>query len=101
MVSLFRDTYPELADLLVSCNRATRSTEKTAVYGCAELVLLYPANGYFSLCIQVLNSTERNSDQHKRWRHIAEHVGCKCVTIRDLVSFADAVDEYLANTPYA
>lgn len=104
MVNWFRETYPEIAELLAYCPRATRNSaiyRKGANYGGAELVLLYPNNGYSSLCVQVLNATERNSDCHKRWRVLVEHNGCKCVTLRDLYSFTEAVEEYLENSPYA
>lgn len=103
MVKWFRENYPELATLLVFCERVTRGNkelEKRGTYGGPELILLYPNNGYACLCVQVLNYTERNSDTHKAWRVVAEHAGCKCRTIRDLISFVDAVEEYLINSPY-
>lgn len=101
MVRWFRQNYPDIADLLVYCPRVNTATlAKRGPYGCAELILLYPANAYSSLCVQVLSSTERNSDCHKRWRTIVEHAGSKCATVRTLFSFTEAVEEYLVNTPY-
>ncbi len=102
MVTWFRETYPELASLMVYVPRATKALEKKgATYGSADLILLYPTSGYSALCVQVLNRTERNSDCHKRWRFLVEHQGCKCVTIRDFTAFCEAVEEYLENSPYA
>lgn len=102
MVSWFRENYPEISPLMVYVPRANKILEKKgASYGSADLIILYPTNGYSSLCVQVLYRTERNSDQHKRWRVLAENDGNKCVTIRDFVEFTEAVEEYLSNSPYA
>lgn len=102
MVQWFRNTYPEIAPLMVYVPRATKSlSKKGATYGSADLIILYPTNGYSSLCVQVLNRTERNTDAHKRWRVLVENDGSKCVTLRDLDTFVDAVEEYLSNSPYA
>lgn len=102
MVSWFRENFPEIAPLMVYVPRANKTLEKKgASYGSADLIILYPTNGYSSLCVQVLNRTERNSDVHKRWRVLVENEGCKCVTIRDLESFVDAVEDYLSQSPYA
>lgn len=101
MVSWFKDNYSEISSLLVYAPRATKTLEKKgANYGGPELILLYPNNGYSCLCIQVLNASERNSDCHKRWRGIAEHNGCKCVTIRTFCDFTESIEEYLSNSPY-
>lgn len=102
MVKWFRETYPEIAPLMVYCPRATKALQhKGATYGSADLVLLYPTNGYSSLCVQVLARTERVSDAHKRWRVLVENDGNKCATVRDFEGFANAVEEYLSNSPYA
>ena len=62
MVAWFRENYPEISPLMVYVPRANKTLEKKgASYGSADLILLYPTNGYSSLCIQVLNRTERNS----------------------------------------
>ena len=100
MVSWFRDTYPELEPLMVFVPRATNSLFKVgANYGSADIIILYPANAYSSLCIQVLDKV-RQSEQQMRWRVLAEHAGNKCVMVRDLLGFARAVEGYLINTPY-
>ena len=97
----FRETYPELSELLVFCPRASDPLHKKGQpYGAAEYVLLYPNNGYSALCVQVLNGSERNSDCHKRWRAVVEHAGNKCATIRNLSAFEEVVEEYLENSPY-
>lgn len=102
MVAWFRENYPEIAPLMVYVPRATKTLEKKgASFGSADLILLYPTNGYSSLCVQVLGRTERNSDVHKRWRVLVENDGNKCVTIRDFESFANEVEKYLSNSPYA
>lgn len=102
MVAWFNENHPELSPLLVYAPRATKSLEKKgANYGGAELILLHPVANYIGLCIQVLNASERNSDCHKRWRVLVENEGYKCVTIRNLVGFAEAVEDYLSNSPYA
>ena len=101
MVSWFRENYPEISPLMVYAPRANKTLEKKgASYGSADIILLYPSNGYASLCIQVLGN-ERNSDCHKRWRVLVENEGNKCVTIRDFEGFANAVEDYLADSPYA
>lgn len=102
MVAWFRENYPEIAPLIVYVPRAEKAIEKKgATYGSADLIILYPTNGYSSLCVQVLNRTERNSDCHKRWRALVENEGNKCVTIRDLESFVEALEDYLSQSPYA
>lgn len=102
MVSWFRENYPEIAPLMVYVPRANKTLEKKgASYGSADLILLYPANGYHALCVQVLNRTERNSDCHKRWRVLVENEGNKCITLRDFDDFTEAVEEYLNDSPYA
>lgn len=102
MVSWFRENYPEISPLMVYVPRSNKTLEKKgASYGSADLILLYPTNGYNALCIQVLNRTERNSDCHKRWRVLVENEKNKCVTIRDFEGFASAVEDYLSNSPYA
>lgn len=101
MVRWFRDAYPEIAHLMVHVPRANKTLEKKgATFGSADLIILYPANGLHSLCVQVLNRTERNSDAHKRWRILVENEGSKCVTIRDFAEFVNAVESYLTDTPY-
>jgi hypothetical protein len=103
MVAWFRDTYPEIAPLMVYAPRANTKTleKKGANYGGAELILLHPTGGYSCLCVQVLNATERNSDCHKRWRVLVENEGCKCVTVRTFLAFTQAVEDYLTDSPYA
>ena len=102
MVSWFRENYPEIAPLMVYVPRANKTLErKGASYGSADIIILYPTNGYSSLCLQVLERTERVSEQHKRWRVLVENDGNKCVVIRSFEGFADAVEEYLSNSPYA
>ena len=101
MVAWFRETYPEIAPLMVYVPRASKSLEKKgASYGSADLVLLYPSNNYHSLCVQILGRTERNSDQHKRWRVLVENEGNECVTLRNFDEFAEAVERYLEDSPY-
>ena len=102
MVSWFRENYHEIESLMVYCPRANRTlAKKGASFGSAELIILYPTGGYSCLCVQVLNSSERNSDLHKKWRALVENEGCKCVTIRTLYDFTEAVEEYLSESPYA
>lgn len=102
MVSWFRENYPEISPLMVYVPRANKTIEKKgASYGSADLVLLYPTNGYSSLCIQILNRTERITEQQKRWRVLVENDGNKCVAIRDFVGFTNTIEEYLSSSPYA
>lgn len=102
MVSWFRENFPEIAPLMVYVPRANKTLEKKgATYGSADIILLYPTNGYSALCLQILERTERNSDCHKRWRVLVENEGNKCVTLRDFQTFVEAVETYLENSPYA
>lgn len=102
MVAWFRETYPAIAPLMIHVPRATKELEKIgAAYGSADLILLHPTNGYSCMCILILGQTERTSDYQKRWRAIVENEGCKCYTVRTLYQFTLAVEEYLANSPYA
>lgn len=100
MVSWFRDTYPEIEPLLIHVPRANITLQKMgAVFGSADLILLYPTMEYSSLCIQVLDKP-RQSEPQMRWRVIAESAGCRCVMVKDLLGFARAIEKYLVNTPY-
>lgn len=102
MVSWFRENYPEIEPLMVYSPRANKTLYKKGVpFGSAELILLYPTNGYSSLCIQVLTQSERNSDSHKRWRVLVEDAGNKCVTIRSYEGFCECIEQYLSNSPFA
>ena len=100
MVSLFRETYPELDTLLVHVPKANITLNKKGTpYGCADLVLLYPTERHGSLCIQVFEPP-RVTEPQKRWRIISENAGNKCAVVKDLLGFVKAVEEYLKDTPY-
>lgn len=100
MVSLFRETYPELDTLLVHVPKANITLNKRGTpYGSADLILLYPTETHGCLCIQVFEPP-RVSEVQKRWRIIAENAGNKCAVVKDLVGFVKAVEDYLKDTPY-
>ena len=102
MVSWFRENYPEISPLMVHVPRANKTLEKKgATYGSADIILLYPTNGYSSLCLQILGRAERVTEQQKRWRALVENDGNKCVVVRDFEGFANAVEDYLSESPYA
>ena len=102
MVRWFRESYPEISPLMVHVPRTNKTLEKKgATFGSADIILLYPTNGFHSLSLQILGRAERVTEQQKRWRVLVENEGNKCVTVRDFEGFANAVEEYLSNSPYA
>ena len=101
MVSWFRETYPELAPLMVFVPKANVTLQKKgATYGSADIIILYPTERYASLCIQLFE-WPRTTEPQNRWRIIVESAGNKCAVVKDLVGFVKAVDSYLKDTPYA
>lgn len=102
-VRWFRLQHPRLARLLFSVpnggyrNRVTAAMMKAegAMAGVADLLLLYPSNGYHGLCIEMKTAKGRQQDTQKSWQREVEAVGYKYVICRSVDDFMREVGDYL------
>lgn len=105
-VRWFRYNYPQLARLLFAVpNGGSRNAREGGrlkaegvTAGVADLLLLVPAGGYGSLCIEMKTSTGRQRETQREWQHDVEKVGNKYVICRTLDDFMREVQWYLQET---
>ena len=115
-VSWFRGSYPELAPLLFHPNNeayfgghgkspvqraraGARAKDMGVVPGVADLVLLYPANGYHALLIEMKTRIGRQADSQKEWQKVVEAHGYKYVICRSRIDFHKLIAEYTGIRP--
>lgn len=120
-VMWFRLQYPELALLLFAVPNGGKRTHRTVVRngkvytyspealqmrkegvtaGVADMILLMPAKGYASLCIE-MKTTDKASRQRecqKEWQTAVEKAGNKYVVCRTIEEFMATVKDYLSDT---
>lgn len=108
-VSWFRQTFPHVANLLFAVpNGGWRGGRAGAqmvyegqVRGVADLILLYPAKGKSSLCIEMKvpkrkgSSAGKQSDAQKEWQSLVEQYGSSYVVCHGLIEFINAICAYL------
>lgn len=115
-VCWFRNTFPQVADLLFAIPNGGYRTPKTgaqmqyegAVSGVSDLILLFPSGGKASLCIEMKvpkrkgSSAGTQSQKQKAWQALVERYNNVYVVCHGLIEFIKAVCNYLkANpTPY-
>ncbi len=112
-VCWFRQTFPKVANLLFSVpNGGWRGTKAAMtmryegqVNGVADLILLYPAGGKSSLCIEMKvpqrkgSRAGRQSDDQIAWQALVEQYGSIYVICHGLIEFINAVCSYLHINP--
>lgn len=115
----FRLQYPKLALLLFAVPNGGKRTHRTVVRngkvytyspeamqmrkegvtaGVADMILLMPAKGYASLCIE-MKTTDKGSRQRecqKEWQTAVEKVGNKYVVCRTIEEFMATIRDYLS-----
>ncbi|MCM1142482.1 MAG: VRR-NUC domain-containing protein [Muribaculum sp.] len=108
-VAWFRLTFPNVGNLLFSVpNGGWRGGRAgaTMVYegqvkGVADLILLYPARGKSSLCIEMKVPKRKGSragyqsDEQKAWQKLVEQHGATYVVCHGLIEFITAVCAYI------
>lgn len=105
----FRQTFPHVANLLFAVpNGGWRGARAGAqmvyegqVKGVADLILLYPAGGKSSLCLEMKvpkkkgSSAGIQSDAQKEWQALVEQYGSTYTVCHGLIEFVKAVCAYL------
>lgn len=105
----FRQTFPHVANLLFAVpNGGWRGARAGAqmvyegqVKGVADLILLYPAGGKSSLCLEMKvpkkkgSSAGIQSDAQKEWQTLVEQYGSTYTVCHGLIEFVKAVCAYL------
>ena len=108
-VSWFRQTFPRVGNLLFSVpNGGWRGAKagymmvyEGQVKGVADLILLYPAGGKSSLCIEMKVPRRRGSSAgtqkpaQKEWQMLVETYGSSYVVCHGLMEFIRAICAYL------
>lgn len=108
-VSWFRQTFPHVGNLLFSVpNGGLRGAKagymmvyEGQVKGVADLILLYPAGGKSSLCIEMKVPRRRGSSAgtqkpaQKEWQTLVETYGSSYVVCHGLIEFIKAICAYL------
>ncbi len=108
-VSWFRLTFPHVGNLLIAVpNGGWRGARAGAmmvyegqVKGAADLILLFPAGGKSSLCIEMKvpkrkgRAAGTQSEHQKEWQALVERYGSSYVVCHGLVEFITAVCAYL------
>lgn len=64
------------------------------VRGVADLLFLYPSQGYHGLCIEMKTAKGRQSDYQKQWQTAVESVGYKYVVCRSQDEFRQIIKDY-------
>ena len=99
----FRMQYPKLRSLLFSVPNGGYRNIATArnmvaegvVRGVADLLFLYPSQGYHGLCIEMKTDKGRQSEYQKQWQKEVESVCYKYVVCRSFDDFKEIVTDYL------
>ena len=102
-VQWFRLQYKRLALLLfaVPNGGARRRTEAAIMKaegttkGVADLILLFPSNGFHGLCIEMKTKTGIQRDSQKEWQRAVEYAGFKYIICRSVEEFIAQVNDYL------
>lgn len=108
-VNWFRQTFPHVGNLLFAVpNGGWRGARAGAqmvyegqVKGVADLILLYPAGGKASLCLEMKVPKKKGSragtqsDHQVEWQALVEQYGSTYVVCHGLIEFIQAVCSYL------
>lgn len=112
-VSWFRSTFPQVGKLLFSVPNGGWRGAKSGymmvyegqVKGVADLILLYPAGGKSSLCLEMKVPRRKGSRagsqsaEQKEWQTLVEKYGSVYVVCHGLMEFIKAVCSYLQINP--
>lgn len=102
-VKWFSLQYPKLAKLLHhSPNGGRRNAREAARFkamgtraGFPDLFLMYPANGWHGLFIEMKSPKGTQQLTQKEWQELAEGVGYKYELCRDFESFMRIIQGYI------
>lgn len=112
-VCWFRQTFPNVADLLFAVPNGGRRDGRTgammkyegAVSGVSDLILLHPHGGKATLCIEMKvpkrkgSSAGKQSEQQREWQQLVEAHGSVYEVCHGIIEFVDAVCRYLHIDP--
>ncbi|MBQ7204632.1 MAG: VRR-NUC domain-containing protein [Muribaculaceae bacterium] len=112
-VCWFRQTFPNVADLLFAVPNGGRRDGRTgammkyegAVSGVADLILLHPCGGKATLCIEMKvpkrkgSSAGKQSEQQREWQRLVEAHGSVYEVCHGIIEFVTAVCLYLHIDP--
>jgi hypothetical protein len=102
-VSWFRAKYPMLAANLFAVPNGGRRDATTGaklkaegvLAGVADLILLFPSNGYHALLIEMKTSKGKQSEAQKAWQKKMEEYEYRYVVCRSLDEFMNNINGYL------
>lgn len=108
-VNWFRQTFPHVGNLLFSVPNGGLRMGRSGymmryegqVNGVADLILLFPAHGKSSLCIEMKvpkckgSRAGKQSDAQKEWQALVEKYGSTYVVCHGILEFINAVCSYL------
>lgn len=102
-VSWFRAEYPMLAANLFAVPNGGRRDATTGaklkaegvLAGVADLILLFPSNGYHALLIEMKTSKGKQSEAQKAWQKKMEEYEYRYVVCRSLDEFMNNINGYL------
>lgn len=63
--------------------------------GVADLILLYPCNGFHGLCIEMKTAKGRQQPTQKKWQEAVEAVGYKYAVCHSYDEFVNEINAYL------
>lgn len=70
--------------------------EEGVTAGVADLLFLYPSNGYHGLCIEMKNGDKgRQQTTQKEWQKKVEEAGYKYIICRSFAQFMSEIYAYL------
>lgn len=105
-VTWFRLQYPKIGRLLFAVpNGGARNAKEAAIMkgegvtaGVADLILLYPSDGFHSLCIEFKtpSKSSRQTPMQKEWQALAEAHGNKYIVCRTFEDFERTIKNYFA-----
>ena len=102
-VRWFRLAYAQLALNLFSVpNGGKRNRIEAAIMkgegtvaGSADLILLYPSQGYHALCIEMKSPKGVQRQSQKEWQRAVEAQGYKYIIVRSFDEFRAEVSRYI------
>lgn len=105
-VRWFRMQFPKLAKLLFAVpNGGTRTPTEGAILkaegtlaGVADLILLYPANGFHGMAIEMKTLSGRQQPSQREWQLAIEGYGYLYVICRSVEDFQRTITNYFGTT---
>lgn len=102
-VAWFRLQYPRLSlNIFAVPNGGARWRTEAAIMkaegvtaGVADLLLLYPSNGFHGLAVEMKTAKGRQQETQKAWQEAVEKAGYRYVICRSVDDFIEQINAYL------